>query len=160
AISDIGAFESPTAFVVNTDTDEADVNTTDGVCDTDLAALGLQCTLRAAIQQANASTGSNMISFNIPGDGVHTISPTSALPPINASVTIDGYTQPGSVPNSNGPGLGDNSVHLIELRGDKVGGPNAPIGLRLAGGSSVLRGLVVWDFSQDQIFIHSSNNVI
>ena len=43
----------------------------------------------------------DVISFNILGGGVHTISPASALPTITDPVIIDGYTQPGATPNTN-----------------------------------------------------------
>ncbi len=36
------------------------------------------------------------IAFNIPGAGVHTITPLTGLPQITDPVIIDGYTQPGS----------------------------------------------------------------
>src|SRR5438445_13879696 len=36
--------------------------------------------LRQALLQANAQTGSDTIKFTIPGGGVHTITPTSGLP--------------------------------------------------------------------------------
>lgn len=50
-------------FIVNTNADASDADTTDGLCDTDLATAGSQCTLRAAIEQANADAGSNNINF-------------------------------------------------------------------------------------------------
>src|SRR5438445_1734252 len=59
--------------------------------------------LRQAILDANSnpnSGGPDFIDFNIPGAGVHTISPTSALPTITDPVTIDGYSQPSASPNS------------------------------------------------------------
>ena len=53
--------------------------------------------LRQAILDANAATGvTNAIAFDIPGAGVHTIEPLTALPTITNPVTIDGTTQPGS----------------------------------------------------------------
>ncbi|MCW5557052.1 MAG: hypothetical protein KIT22_04340 [Verrucomicrobiae bacterium] len=53
------------------------------------------------------------IHFNIPGDGPHVIAtPIGGYPPITKSgVVIDGYTQPGAVPNSN-PILGGNNAQL------------------------------------------------
>jgi hypothetical protein len=45
--------------------------------------------------------------------GPRTISPTSALPPISGSLTIDGYTQPGASPNA--LTVGDNAVLLIAI---------------------------------------------
>ena len=50
---------------------------------------------RAAILEANATTGVDTIEFNIPDPGVHLISLTSGeLPAIVDSVLIDGTTQP------------------------------------------------------------------
>lgn len=51
--------------------------------------------LRQAIVQANLTAGADTIAFNIPGEGVQTIGPESALPTITAPLTIDGTTQPG-----------------------------------------------------------------
>ena len=50
------------------------------------------------------------------------------------AVTIDGYTQPGSSPNTNGPGLPDNSVHQIELDGTNSGGGNGSASAPYPGG--------------------------
>src|SRR6266850_2135559 len=44
------------------------------------------CSLRSAIITANQNSGPDTISFNIPGGGVHTIAPQSALPTITDSV--------------------------------------------------------------------------
>ena len=51
--------------------------------------------LRQAILNANANPGLDTITFDIPGAGVHTISPASALPAITDPVVIDGYTSRG-----------------------------------------------------------------
>ena len=51
--------------------------------------------LRQAILYANATAGADLISFNVGGGGVQTISPTSILPQVIDPVTIDGTTQPG-----------------------------------------------------------------
>jgi hypothetical protein len=55
--------------------------------------------LRQAIMDANAAgAGPHTISFDIPGSGVQTISPSTGLPAISVSsggLTIDGTTQPG-----------------------------------------------------------------
>src|SRR5215831_18484760 len=108
------------------------------------ATTGVQpCTLRDAITYANTHSGTT-IAFGISGAGVQTIMPATSLPPITAVTTIDGFTQPGSQPNSNGPGLGDNSTHLIELDFE-----NQPAfdfwGLEVdsAGSGTVVRGLVI-----------------
>lgn len=54
------------------------------------------CTLPEAINQVNANTGEQTISFNLPS-GEHTISATdlNGIPQIIRDVTIDGTSQPG-----------------------------------------------------------------
>ncbi len=65
----------------------------DGVCNDGSG----NCTLRAAIEEANSNLGADTIKFNIPGFGPHTITPMSVYPVITDSLVIDGRTQPGSV---------------------------------------------------------------
>jgi CSLREA domain-containing protein len=93
------AQEASTFTVVST-ADSTDANAGNGVCATAQGA----CTLRAAIQEANLHSGPDTINFNIPGStGVKTITLGSTLPTINDAsgpTTIDGYTQPGSSPNT------------------------------------------------------------
>ena len=84
--------------------------------------------LGQAILDANNNPGPDVISFNIPGSGVQTISPTNQLPSITDPLTIDGYTQPGATPNS--LAVGNNAVLLIELNGAQA---NSPFGLSLSG---------------------------
>jgi hypothetical protein len=52
-------------FKINSTTDVPDRNVGDGVCDADTA-IGDLCTLRAAIQESNATTELEVIHFNIP----------------------------------------------------------------------------------------------
>jgi len=73
-----------------------------------------QTSLKQAIGQlADGDT----IKFNIPGTGPHIlVTPMGGYPLITANdVTIDGYTQPGSKPNSNGILGGNNAVIQIVL---------------------------------------------
>ena len=104
-------------FEVNSTADTADPLPNNGICDVDAGTPGNQCTLRAAIQSANGTgaPGADIITFNIPGLGVQTISPASALPAITGQVLIDGYTQPGASVNT--LAVADNAVLLIELNG-------------------------------------------
>src|SRR5262245_60655643 len=69
-------------------------------------------TLREAITSANNNAnintdvvavgayGTDTINFTIAGSGVHTISPATSLPTITDPLIINGYTQPGSAPNT------------------------------------------------------------
>jgi hypothetical protein len=77
--------------------------------------------LRQAILDAVAAptvAHDNVVAFNIPGAGVHTIRPTSPLPPIK-DLTIDGYTQPGSQANT--LARGSDAVLTIEIDGSLAG---------------------------------------
>jgi hypothetical protein len=103
--------------------------------------------LRQALLDSNSpsSPGPNVIDFNIPASGVQTISPATALPVITNPVTIDGYSQPGANPNTNGSGLADNAVMLIQLKG--ASSTSASSGLTIAAGNSTIRGLVINGFA-------------
>jgi CSLREA domain-containing protein len=132
-----------TTITVNLTDDRADANPGDGTCS--VVNFGAFCTLRAAIQEANATAGPDTIDFNIntTGDGIATISPDTALPPITQSVTIDGYTQPGASPNTKT--VGDDAVLKVQLDGSKVPGV---IGLEInTSNSSVIKGLAINRFA-------------
>lgn len=128
-------------FTVTQSSDESDADTADGVCDVDLGTGGDQCTLRAAIEQANASAGTDSIEFNIPGGGIPTIGPASAYPDITDPVTIDGSTQ---------------SQNMVEIDGTNSA---FAIGFQINAGNSVVRGLVINRFS-DAIRINGNGNNI
>ncbi len=109
---------------------------------------------RQAILDVNASLGGlETISFNIPGSGVHTITPNSALPAIAHRVVIDGYTQPGAQPNS--LANDDNAVLLIQLSGTLA--PGSTQGLLFTSGDSVVRGLIITNFGFRGIRFTSGN---
>ena len=100
--------------------------------------------LRQAILDANANAGTDTIAFNIAGSGVHTIAIASPLPNFTNTTIVDGYTQPGSSPNSNGPGLPDNSVHRIEIDATNCTGNQGVLVFAQPGqGGSTVRGLVI-----------------
>lgn len=81
--------------------------------------------LRQAILDSNANPPppnmTNLIQFNIPGSGVHTIALASSLPEISQPVIIDGYTQSGA--SANTLTVGDNAVIQIKIDGGT--GPNS-----------------------------------
>ena len=100
--------------------------------------------LRQAILDANATPAADTITFNIPGAGVHTISPLTKLPPITQPVTIDGYTQPGASPNTLAEG--NDAVLLVELDGSNlpfVSAADAPSGLYVTASNVTIKGLVI-----------------
>jgi len=101
--------------------------------------------LRQAILDANATEENDTVAFNIPGAGeVFTIQPLSALPAITRPIQIDGYTQPGSSPNTKE--IGSDAVLKIELDGSRA--PPETDGLTLDAGNSVVRGLIIGRFSR------------
>lgn len=78
-LCDIGAFEVTNPFVVDALDDRGDVDADDDRCRTSVGT----CTLRAAVQQANAIAGMNEIVL---GPGVHTLS----IPPVPNSGEFSG----------------------------------------------------------------------
>lgn len=87
---------------VNSLGDDADRDSADGVCDTGRVIVRKgqeepECTLRAAIEQANANAGKGRIKFNIPtNSGTPIIALQRPLPTIKDAGTLDGSTQPGA----------------------------------------------------------------
>ena len=153
-------------FTVNSTDDPGD-----GVCN------ATECTLREAINAANATTAADTIKFNIPGSGPHTIrplgpncfsggssgsssgssgspppDPCGPLPQITNPVTIDGYSQPGSKPNT--LANGDNAQLMIVLDG---GFQNTnPGGLVIKAANSTVKGLVINNFGGGGVVISGS----
>lgn len=145
-----------TTIIVNS---AADVIANDGLC-----------TMREAIAAANNNVASgamsgecaagqpgpvvDTIAFNIQGNGVHTITPTSLYPQIIDIVTVDGYTQPGA--SANTLSVGDDAVLLIAfdasnltdalfaLHGGTFGGGDS--------GGSTIRGLAIHHIDRGPAF--------
>ncbi|MEX2238585.1 MAG: calcium-binding protein [Dehalococcoidia bacterium] len=80
-------------FTVTLTTDQADP-ALNGVCDVDTVTVGDQCTLRAAIQEANNTPAQDLIHFNVGGGGAQTITVSSPLPTIVTDVDLLAGTQP------------------------------------------------------------------
>ena len=102
------------ALVVNTMGDESDADLNDGVCDSDLSTDGEQCTLRAAIQEANKREGEDTITFE---SSVSAISPEKSLPDITETVTIDASSHSSNV-ELNGSNAGKNADGFSVKKGD------------------------------------------
>jgi CSLREA domain-containing protein len=157
-------------FTVNRTGNESDANQGNGVCDALLSTAGNQCSLRAAIQEANHPNNpdADTIEFEIPdnpniaGLEVKTIAPTSLLPTITDTVSIDGYSQTGATPN--GAITNANSAVLkIQLSGANA--PANAFGLAISGAGAAgttIKGLVINRFADDGVFVSSTapNTVI
>ena len=104
-----------------------------------------------AIFDANDPGPRDTITFNIPGSGPHTITPTTRnLPNIVQPVVIDATTQPGFTQAGS---------RLIEISGENSVDMN---GLQLTGnsGGSVIRGLAINRFPQSGMFVATGGNII
>jgi CSLREA domain-containing protein len=110
---------SQTTYTVNSTADLPDININDNVC---IDASG-NCTLRAAIQNANKTTNKDTIEFNISGNAPFTIAVTDVMQPIQQPVIIDGRTQLNYI---NSP--------IIEIDGSSL--PVGYNGLQLIGNSA------------------------
>lgn len=94
-------------------------------------------TLRWAITSANASAGSDTVSFNM---AVPTITATGQMPRVDgANTIIDGTTQGGYSPGA----------PIVRLHGN----PNISRGLGLYGPTCTVRALVVTGFKDEGIFL-------
>ena len=98
---------------------------------------------RQALLDAGGA-GGGIVTFAIPGPVPHVITPASPLPFVTAPVVIDGFTQPGSQPNTAGPWAPSNAVMGVVLVGTAVGATGS--GLVLQGESSTVRGLAIGGF--------------
>ena len=122
-----------TTFFVNSAKDRVDVRPGNGTCYTgvgivhDDGGIERECTLRAAIQEANAFPGADAINFGIPSTedsncvattNVCTISPASQLPTITRPLNIRGYSQPEA--SANTATIGTNAELKIVLNGSRI----------------------------------------
>ncbi len=146
---DIGAYEASSSYLVTTTADSTDIGT-----------------LRSAILWADASSNANPINLKYPATNTidfdfpttdpgyaasttsWTIAPTSPLPPLSTSITIDGYTQPGYA----------TILPVIVLSGASAG--QGSDGLDLTGGGISVWALTINGFSGDGINVESSDNTI
>jgi PKD repeat protein len=124
-----------------------------GICRTGV----LTCTLRAALAEADADGGPSTINFNISGAGVHTINLSgTALDFMNeGDTTINGYSQPGSSPNTDP--LVSNAVINIEIKGTA-----AEDALIIQSPRNTIRGIAFYNLKQNLRIADSdaSDNVL
>jgi probable HAF family extracellular repeat protein len=102
--------------------------------------------LREAITDANLNIGRDLIQFNIPGTGPHTIRPTEPLPEISDSVIIDGTTQPGYT-----------GTPVIEIDGVDAFSSN---GLEIAADGCTIKGIAITRFQGVGIGLIGDRNTI
>lgn len=125
-------------FTVTSTADTADALRGDGIC----ADASSQCTLRAAIGEADYLQGDDRIVFSLPGTAPVTIQLGSRLPIIASragTLVIDGYSQPGSSVNTSA--VGSNAVPGVELRGN--GNSAREVGIYITSPGNTIRGLVL-----------------
>jgi CSLREA domain-containing protein len=146
-------------YIVNSTGDAPDADPSDGVCDTGVM-LGApvnapECTLRAAIEQANdlaVSPGLDSIHFDIDntlfGAAPHTIQPTTVLF-ITDPVVIDGTTEPDFAVSP-----------IIELDGSVQGEYGMGLYLYIGSDGSTVRGLAINRFWAGIIIDQASDNTI
>ncbi len=131
-------------IVVNDTDDDPDPDPADGRCDTEAGTPGEQCTLRGAIQTANAVTGDDRVVFDFAAaqrrGGVSTITLTEPLPTVTEPVTVDasaaGAARGGAAP-------------LVVV----AGAGTVETGLVLAAGESTVRGFAFVGFTRAAIRI-------
>ncbi|MDW3179674.1 MAG: right-handed parallel beta-helix repeat-containing protein [Acidimicrobiia bacterium] len=144
------------AVVVNSTGDAADQTPGDGSCDTGgvNSQLATECTLRAAIEEANALAGGDTIEFNMPSSesghasGVWTISPATIYPELTERVELDASSQPGFV-----------GTPIVELDGSSLS-VSSEHGLQLGVGSdgTTVRGLSISSFPGAGLYLEGSDS--
>jgi hypothetical protein len=143
------AFAAPLSFDVNT-TGNAGDTFLDGICDTSGAA-GQQCTLRGAIQEANANAGADTITFSLLTPFRVTLNATG-LPPITSPVTIDGTTLPGFSPSGG---------TIVRVDGvSNTTGLSYGLDVQPGGAGTKIKGLEIDRFSLAGVRLASSSNTV
>lgn len=145
----------PLRLVVNDTGDQPDADAGDGKCDADPADEGMQCTIRAAIQEANARTNDHVtVTFDLPAsqmaNGTYWIGVTSPLDAITRPLSIDATTQPGFVEGT--------PLVVLGRQASLQAGPN--YSLRLQTDDSVIRGLHFFGHEDAGILITGNDNRI
>lgn len=113
------------------------------------------CTLRAAIQAANANPGADAIHFDFSGSP-QTIAPASALPAIADPVTIDGYADMAGIPNT--LLVGHNAEIRVRIDGASAG-PSHGLVFDPGAAGSALRGLAVTRFGRSGVYVSGASGV-
>ncbi|MGI9610820.1 MAG: CSLREA domain-containing protein, partial [Acidimicrobiia bacterium] len=146
---------TPRTFTVNSTGDGSDVDPGDGLCDTGgtNSEAVIECSLRAAIEESNATPTADEIEFAIPQtESGYSASPEaftiqlgagSGYPDIVQPVTIDGSTQPEYTIDP-----------VIQLDGALA--TTATAGLVLETDDSLINALIVHSFADEGIEVDAS----
>jgi hypothetical protein len=149
---DVGSVEG-VLIIVNTNQDGEDKDTTDSTCE--LEGNSDLCTLRSAITVANNYESTDNISFNIPGDGPHTIAVDTSLGvmKIEEPTILSGDSQPDAKCVNDSPEL-----HELQIILDGQGMGTNDHGLHVTSGDSIIRGLKIQNFSGSGIYLESGDD--
>lgn len=149
-------------YIVDSVSDDPDANI-DGICDTGTG----ECSLRAAMQEANANrngeSGTDNIEFNITNGCVDDIcvinvnvAANAQLPNIQDPINIDGSTQPGNAEVCN-TAIPDRPAYRIVIEGD---GTMRGLHPEFGSDGSTIRGLNIRNFDTGVDIARSDNNVV
>ena len=154
AIGDTFEIDGNSAFMVTTTADSGTGSLRQAILDADAydGPSTIAFDITAASDAAGSGTGYNPVT------GLATINALSPLPPITGQALIDGYSQPGATPNSNGPTQADNAVLKIDLDGASAGS-NA-VGLQLLATGAGVQGLAINNYSGPGIYIAGSGGTV
>jgi uncharacterized repeat protein (TIGR01451 family) len=152
-------------FTVNNTSDFGDLFPGDGVCSFSQTGGANTCTLRAAIQEANANVGLDTINFNI-NAGPQTITIGTPLPIIGAPVTVGGVVISGEtlrldgVPQAGAPA--DQSITITYTVPPTAPPPTPAAALNLLSSGNTVRGLTIRgiNFNAGINLSGSNNNII
>lgn len=147
--------DPPPPLVVTSASDTSDPAPGDGTCGS--APDG--CTLRAALEEANARPGPDRIGFDAAAtDGVVRIRPGAPLPVVVDHVVVDGLSQPGArATTSIAPAPLDGRL-VVELRGPGTRGSSALV-LGPGSAGSEVRGLSIGGFD-DAVLVGDDGVVV
>jgi hypothetical protein len=114
-------------------------------------------TLRQAILDANVTAIEETIAFNLAGVCPRSISLATPLPTISSTLSIDGFTQPGSSPNTliDSEADGDDSVHCVVLASNGARALNLTPGLEQ---EITVRGLAFYRATEAQIRVSGAGS--
>lgn len=152
------------SLVVDHGGDDPDQLVGDGRCRT---ASGV-CTLRAAIEESNATSSSVRVRFAVPvprrKDGTFEtviIQPTSPLPDVATPIHLDGPTQPGARPNTAASPKPFNGKLGVVLDGSALARTSDAAGLVITPGASgsTIDGLVINSFPGNGIQVTTAADI-